>query len=103
MAMKGHEDILNREVLTLEEQCRLLKAIYKSLAGDPLDPDNQGMVRKVDDHGFTLYGSENPKKIGLETKVDVLWEDRVKLIAICGVIGVVCGFLGWLLPFLFHR
>jgi len=101
--MSEHEDILKAEVLTPEEQSRLLKAIYKALAGDPLDPESPGIVSRVNEMHIVLHGSDKTGVMGIKRKVDTLWEDRIKVVAICGVVGITAGFIGWLLPYIFHH
>lgn len=101
--MSNHDDIFAADVLTPEQQTRLLKAIYKALAGDPLDSDEPGIVRRVEEHHIEIHGSKKTNTVGIKSKVETLWEGRIKIMAICGAIAFVIGILSWLLPIYLGR
>lgn len=98
--MSDH-DILSCETLTEQQRGELLKRIYKALAGDPLNPDKPGLVRRVDALDVEVNGCVETKTIGLKEKVETMWEGRIKFLAICAAIVFLVGLLSWLLPFLF--
>lgn len=101
------------EALTPEQQqsqSRMVKEMHHALIGDPLDPTKPGMVAIQMQMHEDLYGSERRKTPGIKDtlksvgdRVQLLWEDRLKMIAYCTAASAVVAFLAWVIPLIFKK
>lgn len=81
------------EPLTSPEAARMLRGINRALGGDPLDPDKPGFISMFWELHRDYYGDKKSKSKGTKEKIEVLWEDRIKILAICGFIALVVGII----------
>jgi hypothetical protein len=80
------------------EDRKKLDEVWKAIVGDIIDPKAPpGILRRLDDHHEILYGNKEQKKLGTIEMVAILWEWKIKIVAVCGIISLLSS-APWLAP-----
>lgn len=62
------------------ERDKMIRQMHKALVGDPLSPDRdkRGIIAIFSDMHLDFYGDDDRRVMGTKTKVDKLWEMKLK-------------------------
>lgn len=85
-----------------DEDRRNLKKLCIAVCGDDNDLEiHPGLLRITQEISNDVYGNSRTKTRGIKEKTEIMWEGRIKILAVAGAMGTVAGMVVWIVNLLF--